>query len=86
MFCANVLYPNTSFNSRTFFGGNIALTTDIPSATKKQGLFLKFICIHKVQKNKNKIAIEQESSQRGCTVKPLKGVGKKISTSVNNSF
>ncbi len=47
MFCTNILYHSTSFDSKTFLEGNIALTVGISSNTEKQGLFFRFIACTK---------------------------------------
>jgi len=43
MFCANILFHNISFDPRSFFVGNMALTIGLPLSTVKQCLFFTFL-------------------------------------------
>jgi hypothetical protein len=52
MFCVNILFCNTSFDSRSSFARNVALTVIILSSTKIQGSFLAFITYTKSKKRK----------------------------------
>jgi hypothetical protein len=47
MFCANVLFQDISFDFNFSLTRNMALTNNIPSGIKKEGLFSTFIAYTK---------------------------------------
>jgi hypothetical protein len=53
MVYTNILIINTSFDPKSSLGGNMALTTSIPSGIKKQGLIFTFITYAKFKKGQN---------------------------------
>jgi hypothetical protein len=53
MFCANVLFHNTSFDSKSSLPRNMALTNGILLGIEKQGLFFTFIAYKKFKREKN---------------------------------
>jgi hypothetical protein len=71
MFCANILYHSTSFDSKTSLAGNIALTVGISSSTEKHGLFFRLIACTKLKRFFfENLATKQCNSPQYCTKSP----------------
>jgi len=51
IFYTNVLLHNTNFDPKSSFARNMALTTSIPSSTKRQGFFFTVIAYTKLKKD-----------------------------------